>query len=292
MNKLTVSLATRNRPKLLIETLYETLPNIELGTTKVVVGIDEDDKDTIRAINESGLTKGRQVIASIRPREDNRGEKYDRALTEAPADVYLVQGDYTPIVTKGFDKIILEKAALFPDGIGCIHTNYFHRSVFPPGLQAVTQGWVNKVGYIYSHEYPFWFIDHELHDLARLVGRYFPADVDIDTSRKPADTMRLRDVAFWASYYDMMALDRRAKARAMIQSEDFKTPEWLKQGLLDDYHVIETEAWRINESVRHSAADLEARRGDKGPPDEGYLRAKAKAEAKLNELFSTLRQAA
>lgn len=292
MNKLTISLATRNRPHLLIPTLEQTMPNISLDTTKIVVAVDTDDKETIRALDESGLNKSRHIVTSIRPREDNRGEKYDRALTEAPADVYLVQGDYTPIITNGFDRIILEKAALFPDGIGVIHTNYFPRSTFPPGLQAVTQGWVNRIGYIYSHDYPFWFIDHELHDLARLVGRYFSVDVNIDTSRKPADTMRLRDVAFWATYYDLMALDRRAKARALIQSEYFQTPEWLKNGLIDSYQVIENEAWRINQSVRQTAADLEARRGDSGPPDEGYLRAKAKAEAKLNELFSTLRKAA
>jgi hypothetical protein len=104
--------------------------------------------------------------------------------------------------------------------------------------------------------------------------------------------MRMRDLAFWASYYDLMALERRFKARKIIQGKDFKTPEWLKLGLIDNYQVIENEAWRINENVRAHAAKLEQARGDKTPPDEGYLRAKARADQKLSDLLNSLKQAA
>lgn len=254
-----------------------------------MVSVDDDDKETIDSLPKLPP----QVMVSVAPREDSRGAKYDRALSVAPADVYLPAVDCAPLLTDGFDQIILDKAALFPDGIGVVHTPFLGRGTFPPGLQAITAGLVRKLGYIYNHEYPFWFIDHEIHDIGRLIGRYFQANVDFRPELwRPANTIRLRDVAFWATYYDMMALERRAKARAIIKGQDFLTPDWQKFDLLENFQVIENEAFNINQNVRNSAAHLEAQRGDKGPPDEGYLRAKAKAEAKLNELHSKLRKAA
>jgi hypothetical protein len=144
-----------------------------------------------------------------------------------------------------------------------------------------------------SDEYPFWFIDHEVHDLARLIGRYHQASIFVETTpHRPAKTHRLRDVAFWATYYDLMALERRAKARAIITGGDFLSPEWIKQDLLDNYQWIENGSWQINEFVRKNSATIEAQRGDSGPPDEGYLRAKARAEQKLSTYLEALRAAA
>lgn len=257
-----------------------------------MVSVDADDQPTLDSLAKLSHSFP-QVIVSTAPREDSRGEKYDRALTVAPADVYLPAVDCAPFISMGFDAEIVRKAELFPDGIGVVHTPFLGRGTFPPGLQAITANLVGKLGYIYSHEYPFWFIDHELHDLGRLIGRYFCANVDFRPDLwRPATTIRLRDVAFWATYYDMMAIERRAKARAIILSDDFKTPDWQKKDLIENFQVIENEAWRINQHVRDNAAHYEAQRGDKGPPDEGYLRAKAKAERKLAELLGALKQAA
>jgi hypothetical protein len=285
--KLTINIATRGRPELLEYTIKNTLPNIRLPNTVLMVSVDDDDTATQNLIKRDSLNP---VRWSIKPREDSRGEKYGRALTAAPADVYLPAVDCAPILTPGFDEIILERARLFPDGIGVVRTPYIN-NVFPPALQALTAGYVEKMGYIYNPEYPFWFIDHEVHDMARLIGRYVEAPIEVKTQgTRPAKTIRLRDVSFWATYYDLMALERRAKARAII--EGFQAPAWVKAHLRDNYHGIEHEARQINDTVRRNAAAIEAQRGDDGPPDEGYLRAKAKAEAKLDRLISALKAAA
>jgi hypothetical protein len=287
--RLTINIATRGRPELLAYTLKNTLPNIKRPTTVLMVSVDEDDEPTV-AMTKSTDWAMSQVHWSIRPREDSRGEKYDRALTVAPADVYLPAVDCAPIVTPGFDQLILDRAALFPDGVGVVRTPYIN-NVFPPALQAVTAGFVELMGYIYNPEYPFWFIDHEVHDMARLIGRYLEAPVEVQTQQtRPAKTIRLRDVSFWATYYDLMALERRAKARKIVSG--LQDPEWVKAHLRDNYHGIEHEARQINDTVRRNAAAIEAQRGDGGPPDEGYLRAKAKAEAKLDRLLSALKAAA
>lgn len=286
--KLTINIATRGRPDLLRYTIEKTLPHIKRDDTTLMVSVDRDDSPTIAWLRSHDVPE--RVQWSIKDREDSRGEKYDRALTEAPADVYLPAVDCAPIVTPGFDQIILDRAAMFPDGIGVVRMPYIN-NVFPPALQAVTAGYVEKVGYIYNPAYPYWFIDHEVHDMARLIGRYLEAPVEVLTAQtRPAKTIRLRDVMFWASYYDLMALERRAKARRII--DGFDGPEWLKAHLRDNYHGIEHEARQINDHVRRNAAAIEAQRGDDGPPDEGYVRAKARAEAKLERLFSALKAAA
>lgn len=286
---LTINIATRGRPELLRKTVERTLPNIARKDTTLLVSIDSDDAATIDSLPK--LPEHPQFVVSVADREDSRGRKYGRALQVAPADVYLPAVDCAPILTAGFDQKILDKAALFPDGMGVVRTPYIN-GLFPPALQAITAKLVEKIGYIYNPEYPFWFIDHELHDMARLIGRYLEARIEVETApMRPARTIRLRDVAFWATYYDLMALERRVKARAIIDGEDFKSPEHVKAHLRDNYHGIEHEARKINEHVRQNAAAIERQRGEEGPPDEGYTRAKTAAEQKLSAFMGQLKAA-
>jgi hypothetical protein len=284
--KLTINIATRGRPELLKMTIDRTLPNITNPNTVLMVSVDDDDTETVKLAEQ----KYSNVHWSVKPREDSRGEKYDRALTEAPADLYLPAVDCVPIVTPGFDQMMLDKAALFTDGIGVVRTPYIN-GVFPPGLQAMTAGYVKAVGYIYNPEYPFWYIDHEVHDLARLIGRYLEVPVVTENApHRPAKTIRLRDVVFWSNYYDLMALERRAMARKII--DGFELPEYAKEHLRQNFHGIENEARQINDRVRANAAAIEAQRGDSGPPDEGYLRAKERAEKRLSRYIEAIKAAA
>jgi hypothetical protein len=255
-----------------------------------MVSIDDDDKVMLASLKS--LPTDSRLLISVKPREDSRGEKYDRALTEAPADVYLPTVDSNPITTPAFDQKIINAARLFPDGIGCVYTPMFCASF--PHAQAPTAKLVEKIGYIFNHDYPFWFIDHELDDICRMIGRFVFVDVEHGkrSDMLPSNTIRLRDLEFWTTYFDLMTLERRGKAREIINSPDFQSPDWLKVVLRNSYQVVEARSANINAGVRARAAGIEADRGDKGPPDEGYLRAKARAEKKLSEFLGALRRAA
>ena len=284
--RLTINIATRGRPALLTETIIRTLPNLSLPETVLMISADQDDQPTIDALK---AMKSSRLLVSIKPREDSRGEKYDRALTEAPADLYLPAADYGPFLTPGFDKRIID-AAIWPDGIGVVYGPMCDELV--PMFQVPTAKFVAKIGYIFSHEYPFWFIDHELADIAWMIGRINFCDVHMDVSKRPGKTTRLRELNFWTAYYDFMALDRRVKARSVIMADDFEAPPWLKHQLCNWHPLTEKRSENRNARVRGSAAHCEEHRGESGPPDEGYLRAKEKAERKLNELYTALRAAA
>ncbi len=228
----------------------------------------------------------------MKPREDSRGEKYDRALSEAPADIYLPATDYGAILTPSFDARILKAAQIWPDGIGVVYTKMCDELV--PMLQAPTARYVETAGEgcIYSHQYPYWFVDHEMADMAWMIGRVNFADVVVTQEKRPNSTHRLRDVEFWAKYFEFMALDRRNRAKSVINSPEFQAPDWLKEQMSNWHPLVEMRSRARNQRVISNAKAMEADRGEQGPPDEGYIRAKLRAEKRLMDLYNTALRAA
>lgn len=303
---LSINIQTRGRPETLAETLKHTLPNIGSPHTRVLICADEDDQPTLDYLKSANFQDDR-VTVSIKPREDTRGEKYQRSLTEAPADIYLPHVDQTPILTPNFDKLILQAAELFPDGIGCVYGEMANAS-FPTFL-CPTAKLVEKLGYIYSPEYPFWFIDHDLDDIARLIGRYAFAPVKCDSqSLRPGKTWRMRDLSFWYDYYDLGTFRRINKAHAIIDS--LSGPAWHKRMLKSQFPVVDMRSRYVNEVGRQQALYVEALRGDgtqpfdmaefeklnaigqgrqyclsrfdnRAPPDEGYVRIFNRAQKEM-----------
>lgn len=281
--KLTINIATRGRPEIVADTVRRMAPHMALPNTTLLVSIDDDDTPSVN--DASRLLVDDRVMVAVAPREDSRGAKYDRALKLAPADVYLLAVDFAPVVTTGFDAMILEAAAQLPDGIGCVG------SVHPNGClqayQAPTAKMAERLGYLYSHEFPFWFIDHELDDYARMIGRYPLVPIELDASRRAAKTIGLRDVAFWATYYDAGTFRRRQKAEDILQV--MTEPEWRKSFARNQWPRIEAMSRAVNDSVRANAASLEASRGGlESAPDERYRRIKLKAEATLLDMLAEL----
>lgn len=275
--RLTVDIMTRGRPPLLLATVESFLTHVAEPDTRIFIACDEDDPNTVAALELARLDKDERVIISVKPREDSRGEKYDRALTEAPADVYLAAVDCVLMKSPGFDTKILEAASIFPDGIGCVYTTMANASF--PTFQAPTAKLVEKLGYIYSHDYPFWFIDHELDDIVKMIDRVSFTDIVVDRdSLRPRATIGLRDLVFWCAVFDSQQLQRRAKARSIIEAEDFLDPSWRKQLSLRHHPLIEYRSMWINQGVRQEAKGIEAARGGvDSEADERYLRIKARA---------------
>lgn len=289
---LTINFGSRSRPNDLVLTLHESLKYLSRNDTKVLVSLDDDDQPSIDAV--SRFPDDKRLIVSIKPREDNRGAKCDRSLTEAPNDVYTVGHDAAPIITPGWDQIIVDAAKLFPDGIGVVCSGMANASF--PALQAVTQKWVDVVGYTYNPAYPFWFIDHELDDLCRMTGRFvFVPHLEVQTGpRRPAKTIRLRDLTFWCDYYDLAKLRRRAVAERIIDALD--QPKWQKKIMRTWFPPVEARSDWIHHTIRENAFAIEQERGERGEPDAGYLLAfeRARQEVKVmkRELHELYQQAA
>lgn len=275
---LTIALATRGRRKILERTLDRTLPNIKDPNTRLIVLADLDDAETL-ALQHSD----KRVEMCVRTREDSVGAKFNRVLKVAPADVYLVMVDYVAFTTPGFDEKILEASSLFPDKIGVVYNNLANLSF--PFMNAVTSGYVEKTGGIYPENFPYWFVDHWLDDIAKMIGRIAFTDVQVKMDFKPP-TQGHREPAFWATLFDALTLERRRIARSIIDAEDFQEPEWRKNLLRTHHPLIEQRSMMLNNMVKQMAALDQS-------TDERYLRIRDRAvETMRNCIVEIEREAA
>lgn len=287
--RLTFDIGARSRPEKLLETVKLSMEKATRDDTVCLVCLDDDDESMTPFLDK--FPNDKRIRLSIRPREDSRGEKYDRALVEAPADVYLLGVDHSILLTSGWDQRIIDSAVLFPDGIGVVNVGGMNNLSFPK-LQAVTAKWVELVGFTYNWDYPFWFIDHEIDDLARMTGRFVFPPIEVDTNRLRVGnrTQRMRDLRFWSSYYNLFTFWRRDLAHRIIR--ELKIPEWEREMLLTWHEPTEVRSAFINQQVFHEAEILERDHGANGaPPDPGYLRLKSAAEKKMEAELARLRSA-
>ncbi len=278
---LSILLTARSRPELLRWTVETTVPNLRESDTRLIIAVDEDDTpETIATAKAMEGQFSSHVEASVMPREDSLGGKVNRILTVAPADVYLHMVDYRPHLTPGFDTKIIEAASLFPDGIGVVYSHMANLSF--PEINAVTAGLVRHMGYFYPPYFPYWFVDHWLDDIARMIGRIAVADVKTDGARRPGTGDR-REVAWWATFFDAGILHRRNMARSIITSDDFQESEWRKKLLLGHHILIEERSKMINDSARAISWGRPAEEHD-----ERYRRIKSTAQALLREWIPEL----
>lgn len=276
--RLTIVLATRARPHLLVQTLAQTLANMVTDST-LMVAVDHDDHATIRALATATFPENLRV--HIHPREDTLGAKYNRAMTAYPADLYLTMVDHSPHLTRGFDAKVIEAASLFPDGIGVVYNHLADNASFPQ-LNGITHGLAERMGFIYPPYFPYWFIDHWLDDIARLIDRISFVDVRLDCSKRPG-TMELREPAFWGNFFDALGPMRRACAQEIVADPEFQERDWRKSILLTHYPLIEWRSRWVNNTLRQLNDQMERQSGA-GPGDARYLRIKSQALRMLEEL--------
>lgn len=283
---LTINCITRGRPERLLDTVERVIPKLALDSTKFLISVDADDQKTIDILPR--LPRDSRIIPIIASREDNIGDKWNRAL-QYPADVYMPLGDYISINKMGFDRLILE-ANVFPDNIGVIYSHMSNLSF--PSIWCVTHGLVEKIGYMCPPYFPYWFVDHWVDDIGKLIDRISFADFQTEMYAEKPPTQEYREPEFWSLLFDSLRLERRQQARSIIDSPDFQEPEWRKEILRRHYPLLEYKSQWINDHVRAQfrAQTQENRPTGYWPDDDRYLRLKAKSETLLSINLPALEQ--
>lgn len=273
--KLVINLITRGRPEVLVRTINRTLENISSDDTTFMVSADDDDHPTCDVLRPFE----NRLYVSIEPREDDIGSKYNRML-RWDADVYCNLSDYTAFVTPGFDRHIMWAAETFPDGIGMV-VNRMRNASFSD-IYALTRPLIDRLGFYFPPYFAFWFVDHWADDIGKLIDRIVMAEaaVEYDPIMGKSKTQNLRDLMFWTAFFDACHLRRRRAAHGIVDAID--EPEWRKKMIKSRTPLIEFRSRWVNDHVRGNAQAIE-REANPPPPDERYLRVKAKAMAMLKE---------
>lgn len=280
---ITVCLPTLGRPDSLRDAVKSLIDTSVLDDTRIVIGFNQDDPT-------QNLVAVDKTVISVAPREDSLGAKYNRCAKAAPSDLYVAWADDCITNTQGWDKILTEAASFYPDGCGSIYFGVREGSSLPIGW-AVTHKMVEKVGYFCAPYFPFWYHDTWLDEIARLTGRNFYADVSVVFPAGQGKTRGLRDVAFWATFFDLTRPLRRQIAERILRDPDLIQPNWHRMQLLQTTDAMCRQLEQRNANLRDplQAKNWETNVGFDNAPTDAYLRIKAQAEQMLLELYGPVK---
>lgn len=283
--KVALIIASRGNPKKLAETVRRNLASMILTDTKIVIGLDRDDETLEEAKKLLYEINDNRVIGCEGNREDSLGGVYNRCVKAVNADLYINGTDDIVIETECWDAILLREAARIPDGIGVIGFGKMPIQSQLPLLMAATRGMIDKMGYFIQPYTPFWWADTWLYEMAWMINRLHKAKINCH-SFDFNQTRGLRDVIWWATFYDETRPMRAALARTIINDPDYEGSPDYRQDVIGSIPEVGREFEKLNAILRHPehARVVELQYGHEAPADERYIRIKRNAEQIISEL--------
>lgn len=278
--RLTVCIATRGHPVDLLRVIAETDAHVaQPDQTTISVAFDSDDE----GIPPKPETRS-SLIFDVAPREDSLGAKYNRCARNAPADMYVLGADDNIFVTAGWDDVVRDCAALFPETFGFVYFGRLDGTL--PTQMAIPHKLIVAQGYLFPEHWPFWFHDTWTDEIAHMVGRILWCDVQVEEIGGRGKSRGVREVPFWTNLF--LALKHEREKIAEDLSVAFN-PRWFQMQLLQRRDILRQFFAMRMERMRNPATAIhfERRMSYDAQPDERYLRIKANAEAVLASLRKT-----
>jgi len=234
--KLTVTLPTRGRPALLAQALAALTTNTEDKTNTVVVVASDDDDSAISQLPSK--MNNVTIYHTVAPREDTLGAKYNRAALAAPADAYIQHADDQVIETPGWDRHVRAALQMFittentaTDSTAGMLIETMHPGLLYFGLGAgtmpanmvVNEGMRASLGYMFPPYFPQWWHETWLDEVGWLSGRILWVPEIACRGIAPENggrgrTKSLRDLAFWADFFQRTRPLRVAQAQAILDA--------------------------------------------------------------------------
>jgi hypothetical protein len=214
-------MATRGRPEMLAEVFAALKTHTaQKGKVSLWLYVDEDDAVTRKAIDDGQLSDaGVQLHWHIGAQTSGLGEMQS-ILWQASgrtAEIYMVLGDDVRFDTPRWDNVLREVAAKFPDGI-------FLASPHDP-MTADTctypvfgWRWLETLQQLFCGHFPFWYDDRWVHQIGEMAGRYAWLPIVVLPIRGKGRTRRMRDVPFWARFFQLTLDERKISAKKLIDA--------------------------------------------------------------------------
>jgi len=268
-------IAARGHPDWLQRSAALTWALSRRDDTRIVIALDDDDGATIAAAEVLKRHAGDKVVLSIAPREDTLGAKYNRAAAAHAADLYVIGCDDTAVVTEGWDELLDAAWRRQADGIAAVYFGDLY-NVFQAG-QALSHALVEEIGYFVPPHFPTWWHDRWINEIATLIDRVERAPVELKALGPIGATRGLRDVTWWATFYDVTRVLRREAAERIVRSANFAATPERRAALLEAMacHCLQFYSDCAHFRDPATAARFEQTMGYDAPDDARYRRAKA-----------------
>jgi hypothetical protein len=282
-------IATRGKVALLKQTLPVTARTLALSETRIVVDVDDDDHETIDLTKDNSFSFGNHVIYNIGPRPDSLGEKYNRIaeLTKRSAlgdSIFCLGVDDSAMATVGWDGRIIEVMSQFPDGLGVIHYSKPQGTVRFPAIMCVTSEFARHMGFFCPPYFPAWWHDTWIDEVAQLSGRLLWVDGEMFYPDEQGGTRGLRDISYWATFFDITRPLRVQAAEAILEAG--KDLPYLRSQRRGNFQPLINSFLQANAHLRDPLGAMQfEKRGFDAPADERYARLKAKADAMMMEIM-------
>lgn len=223
--RVNVCIPTRNKPDYLAEYMAITRANAVLPLTRFVVAADTDD---VKLPEYERVCDLPNVHLSIAKREDALGQKFNRCAEAERADIYVMAVDDVAIATPGWDRILVEEAGRFPDGLVNMQFGVEPHGEPIPGFQAITHRMVQLQGGLAPPYFPFWWHNTWAWEVSELCGRDWPVPIDAHYPKiGEFPSAPRRDVGLWAAFFDEMRVTRAEAADRILEASD--NPAWLNE---------------------------------------------------------------
>ena len=127
----------------------------------------------------------------------------------------MIANDDVRFETRGWDNILREEVARFPDGIllACPYDPVAPAiSTFP----IVGWGWWRTLGRLYAGYFHYWFDDMWVDQVGRMIGRYINIPILLSPIRGKGKTQRMRCLPFWTRFFQLTLPERKEAAAKLI----------------------------------------------------------------------------
>jgi hypothetical protein len=133
------------------------------------------------------------------------------------AEIYMILADDICFGTHGWDDVLRKAAKQHPDGI------FLAGPYDPTTADTCTYPifgwrWLETLQQIFPGHFPYWYDDRWVHQIGEMAGCYERLPLDMRPIRGKGKTRRMRDLPFWARFFQLTSGERKDAARTLIEA--------------------------------------------------------------------------
>ncbi len=226
--QISILIATRARPEILAG-VFASL-NAHTARKELVslwLYVDEDDSITRQAIAAKQLPEMDLAVHwHVGPRTACLGDTHD-ALWAASGEGQLFAAGDTAVGrvvedclgfdTPGWDEVARKAFAAYPDGV-LLAFPHDPMTADTATYPLFGWGWLAELRRFFPGYFPYWYDDRWVSQVARLAGRYVKLPILLYPFRGRGRTRRMRNLPFWARFFQLMLEERKEDARRLIRA--------------------------------------------------------------------------